>query len=285
MPSLKQMIPRWVKKSFRSLMWQYWRATWRRRSLPDFIIIGAQKSGTSSLYSYLFQHPQVLPSFGKEVHFFDGGLNPNIDNFKKGHAWYRAHFPLKKKLGSHSKTFEASPLYIFNPLTPKRIFDLIPQVKIIALLRNPTERAISHYFHEKRKGRESLPIMEALQKEEERLHSVLENKDYKNTIFIRYSYKSRGLYRQQLDRFLTYFPRSQILVLSSEEFFGKPAATLKQVFEFVGVDTGFKIKDLRPRNVASNKSRVDPDVYKYLNNFFLPHNQALYQLVGNNFSW
>ncbi len=268
-----------------NVIWQYRRATWRSRSLPDFMIIGAQKSGTGSLYAYLSQHPQLLPSYKKEVHFFDGGLIPNIDNFEKGQAWYRAHFPFRKNVSTHSRTFEASPSYIFSPLTPRRIFDLVPEVKLIAVLRNPTERAISHYFHEKRKGRESMPIKEALQEEEKRLESVIDNKDYKSNIFIRHSYKGHGLYKRQIERFLKYFPWQQILVLNSEEFFSEPYNTLRQVFEFVGVDTGFKVKDLTPRNVAKNKSEVDPDIYRYLNNYFLPHNQALYELVGKRCGW
>jgi hypothetical protein len=200
---LKHMIPNWLKTTIiryrYRLFWPYRQATWRRRILPDFIIIGAMKSGTSSLFAYLSQHPQLYPSCKKEVHFFDGGLNPKIDTFEKGQAWYRAHFPLTSKMSIDSKTFEASPLYIFNPLAPKRIFDLVPNVKIIAVLRNPIERAISHYFHEKRKNRESLPIYEALLNEEKRLEPVIKRKDYKNRIFIDYSYKTRGLYKEQLE--------------------------------------------------------------------------------------
>ncbi len=303
MLSLKQMIPSrvgrsvrililefrkvtwWVGRSIRSIILQYRKVTWRSRSLPDFIIIGAMKSGTTSLYAYLRDHPQLLPSRWKEVQFFNGGMNPNIDNFEKGQAWYRAHFPLRRNLRPHSKTYEASPLYLFNPLVPRRIFDLIPEVKMIAVLRNPTERAISHYFYEKRMGRESLPIKEALQEEEERLKSVIKNKDYKNSNYINYSYKSRGLYKKQLEKFLNYFPWRQILVLSSEELFNEPEKTLRRVFDFVGVNTSFKVKDLKPRNVASNRSEVDPNVYEYLNNYFLPHNQALYELVGKNYRW
>lgn len=273
-----------MKTSARRLIRQYRQVTWRSRPLPDFIIIGAQKSGTSSLYAYLGQHPQLLPSFKKEVHFFDGGLSYKKDNYKEGQAWYRAHFPIKD-VGAPYKAFEASPIYIFNPLAPRRIFDLIPEVKIIALLRNPTERAISHYFHIRRAGREPLSINEALRAEEKRLASVIEGKDYKSAIFRWHSYKSRGLYKEQIERFLEYFSWQQILILCSEEFFSEPDTTLRRVFEFVGVDTGFKVQDLKPENVASNRSEVDPDVYRYLNNYFLPHNQALYELVGKNYAW
>jgi hypothetical protein len=267
------------------LKWQYRQATWHRRALPDFIIIGAQKSGTSSLHSYLTQHPQLLPAYKKEIHFFDGGLTPSVDNFEKGQAWYRAHFPLNKNISDHQKTFEASPLYIVNPIAPKRIFDLVPKVKIIAVLRNPTERAISHYFHQQRNNREPLSIYEALQEEEKRLEPVIKEKDYKNDIFRRNSYKSRGLYKYQLERYLNYFSWQQILVINSEDFFAKPDKTLKRVFDFVGVDTEFNVQDLNPRNVASNKSDVPPEVYEYLNSYFLPHNQALYELVGESYGW
>ena len=194
-------------------------------------------------------------------------------------------FSVEKKNSTFQKTFEASPLYIFNPLAPKRIFDLIPEVKLIVVLRNPTERAISHYFHERRQNRESLSIYEALQEEEKRLESVIKAKNFKNDIFIHHSYKSRGLYKDQLERYLNYFPWQHILFIKSEEFFSEPDNTLRRVFEFVGVDTEFKVKDLRPRNVANNRSEVDPKVYEYLNSYFLPHNQALYELVGENYGW
>jgi hypothetical protein len=258
--------------------------SWRDRALPDFIIIGAQKGGTSSLFAYLAQHPQLLPSLKKEVHFFDGGLNYTTDNYKRGEAWYRTNFP-KKDTGAHSRAFEASPLYVFNPLVPRRIFDLVPDVKLIVLLRNPTERAISHYFHGKEKGHEPLPMIEALRAEEQRLANILECEDYKSANFRHYSYKSRGVYKEQLERFLKHFPPQQLLVLSSEKFFRDTNTILRRVLQFVEVDPAFKIQDLKPRNVARNRSAVDPEVYEYLNDYFRPHNQALYELVGENYAW
>jgi hypothetical protein len=283
MPSLKRITRSWLKTAEYKLMRQYRHATWRNRSLPDFIIIGAQKSGTSSLFNYLAQHPQLLPSTEKEVHFFDGGLDPHVDTFEKGQAWYRDHFPLKKSISTHQKTFEASPLYIFNPLAPGRIFDLIPKVKIIAVLRNPTDRAISQYFHEKRANWETLSIYDALQNEEKRLESI--GDDYKNNAYIHHSYKSRGLYKAQIERYLNYFPWNQILVIASEEFFNEPHKTLKRVFEFVEVDPAFKINDISPSNVASNRSDVAPEVYEYLNCYFSSPNQALYEMVRENYGW
>ena len=135
MPSLKKRI-----------ILEYQKLSSDKRSFPDFIIIGAQKSGTTSMYAYLEQHPDIIGSLNKEIHFFDGGTNPKVDNFKKGINWYKAHFPLCENV-ENKKIFEASPLYIFSPLVPKRIANYIPKVKVIALLRNPSDRAISHYFH------------------------------------------------------------------------------------------------------------------------------------------
>lgn len=283
--ALGKITPPWVKESGWKLVWQYRQVTSAIRSYPDFVVIGAQKSGSSSLYSYLGQHPEILPSFSKEVHFFDGGLDAEVDTYEKGHSWYRARFPIKWTLHGRFKTFEASPLYIFNPLVAKRMFDHIPSTKIIVVLRNPTERAISHYFHEKRWGFEQLPIQQALQQEEERLKAAFKDQDYKSNNFIHHSYKARGLYKVQLERFFRHFPRRQVLILSSEELFEEPANTLRKIFEFVSIDAEFQIQDLQPRNVASNKGAVDAKIYAYLDEFFSPHNQDLYDLVGRNFAW
>ncbi len=256
--------------------------TSKRRPLPDFIVIGAQKSGTSSLFDYLRQHPELVPSFGKGVHFFDGGREAGVDVHERGESWYRAQFPIARSPGT--RAFEASPLYLFHPLVPRRIHDLLPQVKIIALLRNPTDRAISHYFHERRKGREPLQIMRALAAEDERLAVILREEDYGNPSFRNYSYKSRGRYAEQLARYLTCFPREQILVLPSEGFFLQPSETLRSVFEFVGVDPDVEISDLRARNVGS-RSDVGLDVRHYLDDYFSSPNAALYELIGAEFGW
>lgn len=285
MPSFSQLVPNSIKAPARRLVWQFRRATWRQRCLPDFIIIGSQKSGTSSLFAYLSQHPQLHPAFRKEIHYFDGGLEPGIDTFKKGESWYRAHFPLRRPMGSDAKAYEASPLYIFNPLVAKRIYDLLPHIKLIAILRNPTERAVSHYFHERRKGRETLPIMDALLREDERMSSSTQQRDYKSRAYVHFAYKGRGLYKQQIDRYLRRFHHNRLLVISSEMLFGDTSNSLRKIFEFVGVAGKVKVKDLKPRNVAENRNQVDRRVYAYLDNYFAPYNDELYQLIGQNFNW
>ena len=181
-----------IQRLREKLNWKYRERTSASRVLPEFIIIGAQKAGTTSLFYYLSQNPNLAPSIKKEVHYFDGGLDPNQDDFLKGESWYRAHFQRTKEIQATGIPFEATPSYLFHPEVPQRINQLIPDVKMLVLLRNPTDRAISHYFHEKRKNRENLSIKEAFEKEEERLKPILEKCDYKNPGFFRYSYKLRG---------------------------------------------------------------------------------------------
>jgi hypothetical protein len=283
--SLQRVTPRMIRTHVRNLYWEYRKATSRNRVLPDFIIVGAQKSGTTSLWSYLIQHPHIIPSYPERVHFFDGGLNPAIDHFTLGEEWYRAHFPLKKRLGGHDKTFEWAPLYFYNPLAPSRMAEIIPNAKLIFLLRNPTERAISNYFHERRSGREPMPLDKALRAEDKRLESTMLSHNYKNETFIYFSYKHRGLYYQQLTRYLQYYSWEQMCVLSSEEFFNEPERNLRMIFDFVGVDDQFKIKDLRPKNVGYNRAPIDPYIRAQLDEYFRPSNRALYKLVGRDFGW
>ncbi|WP_291323737.1 sulfotransferase domain-containing protein [Desulfonatronospira sp.] len=260
-------------------------ATSSFRLLPDFIIIGAQKSGTTSLFHYLTLHPQVKPSFTKEVHFFDGGKKPEIDTFAKGPSWYRAHFPLYTQKGRGFITGEASPLYIFNPLAPQRIFNLVPEVKLIALLRNPVERAISHYFHEKRKGREQLPALEAFQSEKSRIEAALGQHDYKSLNFIHHTYLKRGLYAEQLERYLQLFDKQQLLLIKSEDFFNSPGEALAKTCGFLNINDKHHFSNLTPRNIGHNKHSIDNPVREYLMQYYLPHNQRLCNLLGQNFTW
>lgn len=283
--SVKTALPNMARTIAAGTIWRYRIATAPKRCLPHFLIIGSQKSGTTSLYSYLRRHPQIVPAFKKEVHFFDGGLKPNEDSYEKGVQWYQSHFPLRSKVKANQLTFEASPLYMFNPLAPQRIKSKIPNVKLIAILRNPTERAISHYFHECRKQRESLPIDEAMRVEEVRLQRTLETKDYKNSVFMHRSYKARGRYYEQLQRYLSIFPKEQMLMMSAEDLFERPEICMQQVFEFVGVEPDSKLANFKPKNVGGNRSYIPKHVYDYLDNYFKIPNQDLFNMLGKNYHW
>jgi hypothetical protein len=164
------------------LAWLTRRITSPFRALPDFLIVGAQKSGTSSLFAYLSQHPQILAASKKETHYFDGGRqNSKINNFQSRELWCRTYFPLKIKMRSGFKTFEATPEYIFHPKAPQRIHKLLPNIKMILLLRNPTDRAIFHYYHAKRKGYEPLTLENALKAEYVEERDLVKNNPQKYT--------------------------------------------------------------------------------------------------------
>jgi hypothetical protein len=183
------------------------------------------------------------------------------------------------------KAFEVTPLYLFNPLVPQRIARMLPDVKLVAVLRDPKERAISHYFHEVRKNRERRPMLEAIQAEEQDLAPIIARQDFKHSTFIHQSYKRRGVYFEQLTRFLQHFSREQLLVINSERLFAEPSRVLKRIFRFVGVDATVSIGDLSPRNVARNRSSVPASVYDYLREYFRKPNEALYELLGEDFGW
>ena len=261
---------------------QYRLYTSRFRSLPHFLIIGAQKSGTTSLFSYLEQHSQILTSLWKEVHFFDL-------NYDKGASWYRSHFPVALRVRPGSRVGEASPYYLCHPHSPGRIHDLLPEVRLIAILRNPTERAISHYFHEVKNGREPLPIMKALQAEEGRISAewqkMRQDEFYSSRAHQYFSYKQRGVYIQQLKSYWKYFDKEQLLALSSESLFRDPNKKLQEVFRFLGVDPNFIIEDTSAENISRNRTELSPAVYQYLDHFFRPYNEELYQHLGQAFDW
>src|SRR4030067_585144 len=268
MQQIKQVINRIRREIYKIkrhpfyfLAFPYRLATAKRRALPDFLIIGTQKGGTLSLLNFLSQHPQIRTA-PQEVHYFDAE-----SNYKKGELWYRSHFPIRDTINPGEFVGEKTPEYLFSPDAAKRIQKDLPNVKLICLLRNPTERAISHYFMALRKGTKQHPISEAMMTREERPRS----------------FKKRGLYLEQIKRYESYLKKKQLLILSSEEFFVNPQKVLKQVFDFLGVDKTFKCRDLSPRSVASNKAPVPREVYDYINEYFKPHNQRLYNYLNRDF--
>jgi hypothetical protein len=252
------------------------------RRLPDFIVFGAQKCGSTSVYDYVKHHPQIIPAYKKAAHYFDM-------NYSQGLSWYRAHFPLKSAnpAQARSLTGEASPYYIFHPLAAERAASLVPNVKLIALLRNPVNRAYSHYHHMLRTKREELTFEEALEAEESRLAGVedqiLTDDEYTLYNHRNYSYKARGMYADQLARWFRFFPREQFLILKSEDFFRNPAQTCSQIYQFLDLpdwDLGH-YENANPGGYPP----MNPLTRQRLNEYFRPHNQRLYEMVGIDFGW
>jgi len=251
----------WLLQAYIDVLTKKREKRWQERALPDFIIIGGMKCGTSSLYTYLGQHPYIFKSNYKELRYFS-----HDEYYLKGEKWYRSHFPIKKKMPDNSLTFEASVDYLSSSEAPERLKNLLPNIKLIALLRNPTERAISHYFHSIKKGWKQGKILNAMKVEE--------------TIL-----KQKGLYKEQLERYYKLFPSDNILVLSSEKFFENPIETLKEVYLFLGVDPNIEISDLSPKQVGFNREPVDAAVYEYLNDYYKTSNLELFDYIGKDFEW
>jgi hypothetical protein len=262
------------------------RLTASARGLPDFIVVGAQKAGTTSFYWYLSQLPAVEPSFRKEVHYFDL-------NYGHGEAWYRAFFPTRAKLHRNAAiTGEATPYYLFHPAVPQRIHDLVPSAKIIILLRDPAQRALSHFEHEHRLGNETFTLSEALAAEQHRLGDIearLEETAAVSWAHQHSSYRARGLYLPQVRRYFERFGRERCHVILSEELFDDPVATVRQAAEFLDIDSAtVSGLDLAPRGV--NKARAPRDhahreALAELRMFFAPANQVLAEYLGRELPW
>jgi hypothetical protein len=284
-PTAKRIAPR-VVQSIRNIRYKIRvparMVTSHQRMDPKLIIIGAQKAGTGSLFHWLGQHPAMHPSFKKEVHFFDGGIGTWRDNYQRGLHWYKAHFPLKKKVLTNNVAFEASPMYLFHPECAARIKTHYPNIKLVVLLRDPVERAISHYYHVCRRGGEHLSLMDALLAEEERLVAIGGNHQYRTQAFADWSYKARGMYAKQLRTYLQHFDRSQILIQQSETLFADPRMHLAEIFQFANVNPDFVPNNINARNVGSRQS-LDPHVYSYLKECFHDSNEELFDLLGVRF--
>jgi hypothetical protein len=268
----------------RSVLWfsrRYREFTAHDRVLPDFIIAGVQKGGTSSLFNYLTQHPNISPGYKKEVKFFDG-------NYHKGINWYRFNFPLIAQMdNAEQQTGEASPSYVFHPLVPQRINESIPNIKLIILLRNPVARAYSHYQGNLRKGHENKSFEEAIELEESRLdgekEAIIADQHYPMYKYLVYSYLARGVYIDQIKNWLQSFPREQILILKSEDLFSNPQGVYSQVLHYLGLQD-WRLSKFEIVNYGRYKEMATETEIK-LRQYFSTYNQELYNFLGKNFGW
>jgi hypothetical protein len=251
--------------------------------LPDFLIIGAQKGGTTYLYNVLRRHPYFQAAVKKEIHFFD------TPRFGRGVDWYRTHFPQQQhRNGQRVITGEASPYYLFYPHAARRVAETIPQAKLIVLLRNPVDRAYSDYQHTLRQGNETLGFGEALELEGERLRGekekILADESYRSIKYRRYSYLARGIYVDQLEEWHRHFDPNQLLILKSEDFFARPSVTLELVLEYLGLpERDFELEG--KRNEGGYSEPMDSDTRRWLQDFYEPHNKRLYEYLGKDFGW
>jgi hypothetical protein len=279
LPELVPTIPEPARAALRNAVWTYGRATARARPLPDFLILGAQKAGTTALYAYLRRHPGITGPSWKEVSYFDR-------HYARGEAWYRGNFPnLARARGK--LVGEASPSYLFHPLAPERVKALVPEARLIALVRNPADRAHSHYNHEVALGREPLPFEDALEAEEERLRGeeerLVADPRYFSRAWWSHAYKARGRYADQLERWLAVFPREQLLIVPSDDLGSAPELTHARVLEFLGAAA--KPLDAYPRVYERQYDPMAPETRGRLASEFEEPNRRLYELLGRDLGW
>ena len=266
----------------RALVWIYRRLTAAWRGLPDFYIAGAKRSGTTSLFWYLLEHPRVLAPFRKEIKYYTYQAYLSV-------AWYRANFPWQKDLQQRSAlTLDATPNYLMHPGFPSRMLRVTPEAKIIVLLRDPVRRVLSHYYHNRRRGVEPLPLRAALEQEPERIRETAARIAHDPCVnlfpYLRYGYLSESRYIEHLERLWTAVPRERILVLRSEDLFARPQPVLDQVADFLGLEPW------RPRTKAYNQGAypADPEIralVPWLRDYFRPYNQRLYAALGRDMEW
>lgn len=253
------------------------------RVSPSFYIIGTQKGGTSSLYQYIIQHPDILPASHKEMRFFDKFYDYGID-------WYRYHF---ERYEREKVTGEASPEYLYNIQTPIRIKKHFPNSKLIVLLRNPVDRAYSNYNMIRSWGKEKLSFSEAIDKEEERVRDDKQKLESGVSLryldnLMNYSYVDRGFYSKQIRLWFKYFPKEQFLFLKSEDFFSNPKKITLQVVGFLGLDNRdsvFKHVPFKVHNGGTYEDTISHSVREKLTEIYASEESDLKKLTGLEFNW
>lgn len=258
------------------------------RMLPGFLVVGAQRCGTTSMYRALVQHPAVMKAvLQKGVHYFD-------TSYGRGMGWYQGHFPLK----AHARwvarsarmppvTFEASPYYMFHPVAAERIARDLPGVRLLVMVRDPVERAYSAHAHELARGYETEPFERALELEAARLDGeaerIVADPRYVSHSHQHQAYRARGQYAEQLDRLEKHVGRDRIHVVDSAAFFADPGPAFDGVLDFLGLPrhggTVFDQHNARPRSPMPEALRTELDEY------FRPYDMRLARWLGGEPSW
>ncbi len=286
--ALYPYVPQKYKNSAKHVAAFWNRLSSSQRMEPTFLIIGAQKAGTSSLFKYLMRHGGYLRPLLKDIYFFD-------NNYHRGLPWYLSFFPSKaaqaereQQSGEPVITGEGATYYLLHPLAPARVRAGFPDIRLVVLLRDPVERAISHFFHNRRMGGETLETpLAAFQAEAERLageeEKLIADPGYRSYNHQAYSYLARGRYAEQLKRWLAVFPRDQILVQCSERFYSDTDACFREVCRFLALPER-SLDFYRPEGQGKNK-RDDEAARAFARDHFAKPNQDLFALLGEKYPW
>src|SRR2546421_1521150 len=232
---------------------------WKRRKIEqlDFIVPGAQKSGTTALHYFLKKHPQIALPDRQEMHFFD-----DEEIFSQQPADYELlHRQFPRRLRSTSCAGEVTPSYLYWKPAMERIHHYNPRIKLIVLLRNPIDRAFAHWNMQRFKDREPLDFLDALKEEPRRIAQPLTIESR------RFAYVDRGFYSGQLDRVFKFFPREQVQIVKFENFRDRKQETLDEIFEFLGVKPLRHVRD-KDRNIVPYERAMTVEERKYLYDVF-----------------
>lgn len=286
--SIRTAAPLRAKKLGRAASIRVGAVTSGRRQLPSFVLVGAQRAGTTSFFRALQSHPLIHPAnYHKGVNYFDV-------NYGRGPAWYQGHFPTARSLQRRTRdvagdpvTFEASGYYMFHPRAAERMGRDLPDARILMMLRDPVERAYSAWKHEHARGFETESFERSLELEEGRLAGEVErmwaDDDYQSARHRHQAYRLRGQYAEQLVRMREFFPADRIHVIESESFFEHPEATYGGVLDFLGLDRvmpeRFDRWNGRPSSPMPESTREE------LRAHFAPHDRALAELLGREPAW
>jgi hypothetical protein len=286
--TVRSAVPHRVKVAGRRASVRLGAVTAGRRQLPSFVLVGAQRAGTTSLFRALMSHPLIhSANYYKGVNYFDV-------NYYRDFSWYQGHFPTTSYLRSRVRssagepiTFEASGYYLFHPAAAERMAQHLPDVRIVAMLRDPVERAFSAYKHELARGFETESFERALELEDERLHGqaerMLADPGYRSFEHRHHGYVHRGHYAEQLTRMRKHFPADRIHVLDSESFFEEPETTYGALLDFLELPQAFP--DSFDRWNARPSSPMDESTRTRLREHFLPHDRALADMLGREPAW
>jgi hypothetical protein len=283
---VRTRVPRRALVAARRLMLGWGMVTAPVRMLPDMVIVGAQRSGTTTLFRMLSEHPQVSrPTLSKGTAFFDL-------HYERGMRWYRAHFPLKVLAWARSPrrrrlTFESCGYYMFHPHAAARIAEQLPQVQVVALLRDPVDRAYSAHRHELNRGFETLDFDEALAAEEDRLEGeeqrLLDDPRAYSFEHQHHAYLARSRYADQVRRLLDTFGPDRVLIMDAEALFADPRGEFTRLCDWLAIDAPEDVEadqwNAQPRDPLSPERRAQLAAY------FAPYDEELSALLGRPLSW
>lgn len=286
--TLRKLVPTPLQPLARSTHHALGQATSGLRLMPSFLVVGGQRCGTTSIFKALSEHPEVVrPPVEKGIDYF-------TLHYFRSMAWYQSHFALTAVARARSRTrrapvaFEACTYYMFHPFALERVATDMPDVKLVAVLRDPVERAFSAYKHELARGYETEPdFTRALELEDSRLDGEVERMQndlhFESHAHRHQAYRRRGQYAEQLERAFALFPKEQIHVLESESFFATPQAEYDRLTDFLGLSR------FSPDRFDQHNARPGPPMpaaaRSLLEEHYQLHERRLADLLGHEPAW